>query len=469
MPWSKVGNMTPPVASTVEPYVRPADWLTLPTVNAGDNKLVGLFAVWPHDSNHVALTATGAFTVDWGDGQTQNIASGVQANHTYTYASLSAATDCSRGYRQVIITVTPQAGQTLTTVDLAKKHSVGGAAVPGTGWLDICMAGQSITNFNICADRGSTAYIIAPLLEQFEFKGTSAIGNVAYQFLNLSGLQIIKGNQWSAAATSASGMFIGCEGLRIIAGLTLNVANAAAMLGTVRNLQQVSNFSLPQATDASSLFSSCAKLEEVLGLNLPKAVTVASLFYGCSSLQKVSGVVTSVCQDFSNMFSNCSALRSVGALTTDAGTNFSSMFASCSTLREVPAFNTSLGTNFASMFNTCSALQSVPLFDLSKATNCSSMFTYCYALQAAPAFNLGASTSNASMFNDCRSLSSVAITNIKASIGFSNCRLSSAALNAIYTSLLSATSQTITVTGNYGTASDTPSIATGKSWTVTGS
>jgi hypothetical protein len=28
--------------------------------------------------------------------------------------------------------------------------------------------------------------------------------------------------------------------------------------------------------------------------------------------------------------------------------------------------------------------------------------------------------------------------------------------------------RTITVTGNYGTASDTPSIATAKGWTVTG-
>ena len=43
------------------------------------------------------------------------------------------------------------------------------------------------------------------------------------------------------------------------------------------------------------------------------------------------------------------------------------------------------------------------------------------------------------------------------------------ALDAIYTNLASGvTAQTITVTGNWGVATDTPSIATAKGWTVTG-
>jgi hypothetical protein len=41
------------------------------------------------------------------------------------------------------------------------------------------------------------------------------------------------------------------------------------------------------------------------------------------------------------------------------------------------------------------------------------------------------------------------------------------ALNNLYTSLQTA-ARTITVTGNWGTASDNPSIATAKGWTVTG-
>jgi hypothetical protein len=60
---------------------------------------------------------------------------------------------------------------------------------------------------------------------------------------------------------------------------------------------------------------------------------------------------------------------------------------------------------------------------------------------------------------------------MKVSVSFANCKLSAADLNEIYTNLADLTGltgQTITVTGNYGTAGDDPTIATAKNWTVTG-
>jgi hypothetical protein len=47
-------------------------------------------------------------------------------------------------------------------------------------------------------------------------------------------------------------------------------------------------------------------------------------------------------------------------------------------------------------------------------------------------------------------------------------KMSATALNAYYTALPTVTSQTLTVTGNYGVASDNPAIATAKGWAVTG-
>ena len=49
-----------------------------------------------------------------------------------------------------------------------------------------------------------------------------------------------------------------------------------------------------------------------------------------------------------------------------------------------------------------------------------------------------------------------------------NCKLDATRLNAYYTALPTVTSQTLTVTGNWGTATDNPAIATAKGWTVTG-
>ena len=167
-------------------------------------------------------------------------------------------------------------------------------------------------------------------------------------------------------------------------------------------------------------------------------------FRECSRLASVSVGDTSNMTSFQGMFQNCYSLQSVPALNTANGTNFSSMFQSCSSLQSVPALNTSNGTNFSSMFYGCSSLQSVPALNTSNGTNFGNMFQNCFSLQ------------------------SIACTNIAADISVANCSLSGPALDAIYANLATA-SKTITVTGNYGTASDTPSIATAKGWTVVGS
>jgi hypothetical protein len=67
-------------------------------------------------------------------------------------------------------------------------------------------------------------------------------------------------------------------------------------------------------------------------------------------------------------------------------------------------------------------------------------------------------------------LSSIILTGLRYAVDVSGMRLDGTALNNLYTSLgTAAGSQTITVTSNHGTVDDTPSIATAKGWTVTGS
>jgi hypothetical protein len=55
---------------------------------------------------------------------------------------------------------------------------------------------------------------------------------------------------------------------------------------------------------------------------------------------------------------------------------------------------------------------------------------------------------------------------IPITFSLANCNLSAANLNAIYTALPTVSGQTITRSGNIGAASDTPTIATAKGWTV---
>jgi hypothetical protein len=120
------------------------------------------------------------------------------------------------------------------------------------------------------------------------------------------------------------------------------------------------------------------------------------------------------------------------------------MFNSCYSLASVPLLNTAAGTNFTTMFNSCFSLTSVPLFVTS-----------------------GGSTNYANMFSTCSSLKSAALSGTANTISYASCELSAAELNKIYTGLATAT-KTITVSNNWGTASDDTTIATTKNWTVTG-
>ena len=120
------------------------------------------------------------------------------------------------------------------------------------------------------------------------------------------------------------------------------------------------------------------------------------------------------------------------------------------------------------MFQNCSSLQSVEL-DTSAGTIFSSMFNGCSSLQSIE-LDTSAGTSFSGMFNNCPSLSSIILTGCKYTVSVANAVLSGPALDALYTNLgTAAGSQTITVSGNHGTSTDTPSIATAKGWTVSGS
>lgn len=100
-------------------------------------------------------------------------------------------------------------------------------------------------------------------------------------------------------------------------------------------------------------------------------------------------------------------------------------------------------SNASYLFFGCSSLQTVPALDTALGTNFSNMFQNCYALQWSDVYGG------------------------KYAISYATANLSAAALDNIYTNLgTAAGAQTITVTGNWGTAGDDPTIATAKGWTV---
>ena len=122
------------------------------------------------------------------------------------------------------------------------------------------------------------------------------------------------------------------------------------------------------------------------------------------------------------------------------------------------------------MFQYCYSLQTVPLLNTALGTSFSNMFSYCYSLQTVPLLNTAIGTNFGSMFQDCYSLTQAALSGTSKTISYASCYLSQAALVDVFNGLSSGVvGQTITVTGNPGTASLTvaeKAIATDKGWTL---
>jgi surface protein len=171
------------------------------------------------------------------------------------------------------------------------------------------------------------------------------------------------------------------------------------------------------------------------------------------------------------MFNGCASLQSIPLFDTSSAQNMTNMFSGCSTLQSIPLFNTSSVTTMNNMFNGCSILQSVPLFNTSAVINMGGMFNGCRSLQSIPNFDCSSATASSSFAINCNGLKRCQATGIKTNVSFASCSLSATSLNEIYTNLADLTAlptQTITVTGNYGIATDNPAIATAKNWTVVG-
>jgi hypothetical protein len=291
-------------------WQRPSDWLALPTVTSAEQKFVGLHAVFPDGDNVCALlltTSAGQYEVDWGDGTVTLHNSNVKAEHQYDYSTISASTDCSRGYRQVLVTVTPVSGNILT-INFQQRYTARNQ-VYSTGWLDVigsfpnANTGQSIT-----------------------FGGAT----VRHQFVE-----------------QVTWVTIG------------NATDCTSMFAELSSLQSVPLFDTSSVTDFNSFFIRCIKLSNVPVFDLSSAINLTAFFHTCTALVEPPFMDTSNATTFSQMFLNA-GVTILPLYDLSNATAVGSMFQSCVGLVQIPLFDTSNVTNFVSFMRNCPALQYLP-------------------------------------------------------------------------------------------------------------
>lgn len=289
--------------SSCVPWVRPLDWLTIPTIASTEEKFIGLLAVTNDDANYIALSAAGNYHVDWGDGTNADVATGVQSNHQYTYSAISNSTLTSRGYKQVLVTITAQAGQHITNINLQKKNTTVGLSAYTAQWLDMTLNSPTLTSLSI----GGTTVKLA-WMEQCVIQTIGVVASAAGLFQNCFGLQSLPVFDTSAV-TSFANFFNGCVSLRAVP--LLNTASG---------------------TSFNSMFLNCFSMESVPLLNTAAGTNFVSMFNDCFALQVAPLFNTAAGTDFTGMFQFCYSLQSIAAMNTAAGTTFTNMFGSINNL-----------------------------------------------------------------------------------------------------------------------------------------
>lgn len=408
----------------VEVWERPSDWLPMPSVLATEQKFVGLLAVNNRDSNWVAFSCSGAYTVNWGDGSSpQNFSSGSVASRNIAWADVSSGTLTSEGFRQCLITVTPQAANNITAFSLDRKHSSAGSSAYSTGWLDVVISSPNLSSAPMF---GGT--LVAPARRLRRARWLSYDGNTI----------------------SNSTQFTGLANLRIV--------EVPANLKSNR---------------VDSMFSGCLDLVELPFFNTSAATLWSSFVSECHSLKFIPAYSFTACTTLSSAFSyTYSLIRFLGAINAPSCTNLSSTFIG-SGIQFLPSmtFGSGLLTSMTSAFQQTSFRDASVLNMVIGVTTISSLFLQNANLEEVGPMNLSSVTTGSSgIFSSCPNLRRFQGTGMRFSISFLNCQLTRDAIVEVFTNLGTASgTQTVTVTGNPGAASLSGAdlaIATGKGWTV---
>jgi hypothetical protein len=405
-------------------WTRPTDWLTVPDLEPTDDKIYLLIKIdTDTNSNFLAFIITGDYTVDWGDGNIENFNSGVKADHQYNWSDIPVETTTSLGYRQALVTITPNGG-TIDTIILGEKTSI--VTIPGypnNPILEIVMNCPSATQFwasgtwsntefryleniiigenNISDMEGLCSYHTS--LKNVEFKADlSHVTNCAYMFA-----YTIYGDLQIKFGPNA---FINCTNFYLMFGYTL--------------IKKIPEFDTSSGINFNGMFTDNFIMEE------------------CPSFNTSNG------EDFSGMFQNCGKVKKIGNLDTMNGTRFDNMFYYCYSLQNFPinSFdNISQGGNGINNIINQTLICKLPSIDCTNVTSYTNSFAFAKDLKQCDFFN------------------------INQTISFQNCQLDTDNIVNVFNNLATVVSKTITITGNPGvpdlTAPDL-AIATDKGWTV---
>ena len=366
----------PPFPDDPAPWVRPADWLPLPTITPGDQIFTGLYAVFPYNPNYVALvanTVTGPIAT-WEP---------FDGHAGADYAEGDTGTVAGSGGEYVVTAVDGGAVVSVTITNPGHGYSIGASynLIPGGLQQGIGDGAATLTVLTITVNYYTVDWGDGTV-ENVACGGTTehsydyATYDVAEATLSTRGYKqaVIKVTPQEGANLTLFWLQPHSSGNSLPAWLDLTINSSALedvqiggddypvancpFLEQVRvgenilsenggsywtfyglnNLQSAIIDSADTWVNCSALFQLCVNLRSVTLPDLPLCETLQAAFENCAALEKVviGDLPRLQSSGGTSVFNNCSSLRQVklGNLGTDGGgpINFSGMFTGCTAL-----------------------------------------------------------------------------------------------------------------------------------------
>lgn len=323
-------------------YVRPSDWITIPSITGNEDEIYVLVGVTRENTNaSITLYVDGITSVDWGDGTSESISStgmNQTISHTYDYESLSNYTTHNNSMQALI-------------------HI-------------IANSGVNITRFQL----PSMSYEIQANCQSCEVYPTNC--------------KYIEVFSWNGDLTNNTGqsMFRGCYCLQEISPLnfTNNITNATQMFTSCYLLPYIPQFDTSHLTNISSMFESCRSLKSLRGLNTSNVTTFVYFVNGCNNLTDLGDLKINSATSLSGMLTSQSTnsifVTHLPLWDTRNITNFSSAFNNCRYLEELPPYNTSQATDISGIAGYSSVLTKAYNYDIRNVEVFSTQFTNAFYL-----------------------------------------------------------------------------------------
>ena len=290
-------------------WQRPVDWLPIPDIATGEEVIYILMAVYDVIGNFAAFKFRGDYTVDWGDGNIENVTSGVKAEHSYDWADVGDVT--SEGFRQALIKITPQAGSNLTYVDLSHYHS-SVTASQVTQLMDVVMNIPNVSG-------GTSLYIGVSIVHgncrRVWIKEIGAITSMASQFRYFYSLKSVPLFD-TPNVTTFLDTFNRTYGLQKDSIPLFDMTNATTISRMFENSSTLPAIKLDATgvitADRVFMYNTC--LADVHITNMASVTNIVYIFWNCNSIQRCRLEGLTIGFDISNNQMSATALNEMFTL-----------------------------------------------------------------------------------------------------------------------------------------------------------